>query len=285
MRRAVVTLAIGSRYVDFFEACCRESWSAYCAKHGYDLLVVTEALDQSERARARSPSWQKLLILSQGWSERYDQIIWVDSDILMNVKHAPGICEGLDVTKVGAVEAYSIPTREISRIALDRLYAYWARGSVPFLENRTPEEFYLRRGIAGEGLDEVVQAGVFVASPRYHRALFEYVYGSYEDTHGPEWNYEMPALSYELVKAGLVQWISPGFNFVVWDVISAFYPEFLAEEPKTRGGILHRIGRHGARAQRDQRDAAILKNIFELSFFMHFAGMSHLIPKALAAIK
>ena len=34
----------------------------------------------------------------------------------------------------------------------------------------------------------------------------------------------MPAMSYELIKAGLVQWIPIEYNYNVLDIISSYYP-------------------------------------------------------------
>ena len=60
-KQAIVTLAIGADYAERFEHHCRANWSAYAKRHGFDLIVITEPLDTSDRARRRSPAWQKCL--------------------------------------------------------------------------------------------------------------------------------------------------------------------------------------------------------------------------------
>lgn len=256
-KKALVTLAIGEKYKRLFERYCQDSWKYYCARHSYDLIVVTRHLDDSERGRDRSPAWQKLLILSQEWSKAYEQIVWVDTDIIINNQLAPDIVSFVPGNKVGAVETYSIPSREIYEIALKRKYEIWRQKGIKFVNSITPGLYYENRGIPGGHLDQVAQTGVFVCSPRQHQELFEYIYYSYEDEHkSAEWNYEMPAMSYELVKNNMVQWLPPQFNLCVSNMISAFYP-FLFD---------------GINDGNMQMKNESLVNIFDLGYFIHFAG-------------
>jgi len=233
-KKALVTLALGQHYVSMFNTLCRSNWSAYADRHGYDLIVIDAPLDRSERASKRSPAWQKLLMLSQPWSSRYEQLIWIDSDILINNTLAPDIGGSTPPEKNGAVEAWSIPTRELHDIGLARLFATWKSQGVPYIDNQQPEMYYKNRGFeGGDVFEKVVQAGVFVCSPKYHRTLFEHVYYTYEDHHGPAWNYEIPAFSYEVIKHDLQHWISPHFNFCVSDLVAAFYPFLFQEHPRS----------------------------------------------------
>jgi hypothetical protein len=49
-KQAIVTLTIGSAYAERFEQLCRANGSAYAERHGFDLVVIKEPLDSSERA-------------------------------------------------------------------------------------------------------------------------------------------------------------------------------------------------------------------------------------------
>jgi hypothetical protein len=175
-KKALVTLAIGEKYERMFDRYCKKSWSNYCNNHSYDLVVITNSLDETHRGSERSPAWQKLLILSQDWSSKYEQVIWVDTDVMINAKLAPDIAEIVPVDKVGAVETYSIPSKEIHGIALQRAYDNWRSQGVNYIDNITPGLYYENRGIPGGDLDKVVQTGVFVCSPKEHRKIFEYIY-------------------------------------------------------------------------------------------------------------
>ena len=278
MKKAIVTLAIGDEYKKLFDQHARNNWQTYCDAFGYDLIVLTESLDPSERAQKRSPAWQKLLILSQPWSQDYDRIVWIDTDVIINSSYAYDICDGVPEDKVGAVEAYSIPTSEIHHILLDRQYKMWAKNKTPYLDNSQPHSYYTNRGILGDDLMQVVQTGVFVCSPIFHREIFEYIYEQYEDTHGAEWNYEMPAMSYELVRADLVHWISPRFNFCVMDLMAAFYPEILTRRKSLIQKIIRRLMKELKIPSPRNAEVICLKNIYDLSICMHFAGCSDKMP-------
>lgn len=56
MKKAIVTLAIGDKYQKIFETYCRKSWEIYSKKFDYDLIVINESFDKSERASKRSPA-------------------------------------------------------------------------------------------------------------------------------------------------------------------------------------------------------------------------------------
>jgi hypothetical protein len=289
-KKALVTLAVGERYEQMFNRYCQKSWKSYCHKYAYDLIVITHPLDQSRRALERSAAWQKLLILSQEWSSQYEQVVWVDTDIMINPDISPDIAKIVPVDKVGAVESYSIPTRGIYTVALQRQYRHWRAQNADFVDNATPGQYYEARGIPGGDLDHVAHTGVLVCSPQAHRELFEHVYYHYEDEHkSPEWNYEMPALSYELVKNNLVEWLPEQFNFCVGELTAAFYPFLFenAQKPLIERVLtkLSATMNIGALAPKAALRRQCLKNIYELGYFIHFAGCSHLMEDLYQQIK
>lgn len=278
MKKALVTLAVGEHHSGLFEKYCLSNWQEYCYKFDFELIVIKSSLDESVRGVNRSVAWQKLLILSQTWSSEYDQIVWVDSDVVINSEYAYDITEGVPVDKVGAVDTHSIPTKEIFALSNLRLEKIWDGQNI----NHISGNFYTTRGIPGEHLTDVVQTGVFVCSPTHHKAIFEYIYNHYEDTKGAEWNYEMPAMSYELLTADLITWISPRFNFCVSYILTAFYPEVLDQKSENiKSDLISRIIRKLTNAGHNKietinPETQALKNIYGLSIFMHFAGCSNL---------
>jgi hypothetical protein len=54
MKKALVTLAVGDRFITDFQRFCHEGWKTYADSHGLDLIVLDTALDDSPRARSRS---------------------------------------------------------------------------------------------------------------------------------------------------------------------------------------------------------------------------------------
>lgn len=259
--KALVTLAIGTGLHERWLQSCQPDWQRYAERHGYDLICITEPLDTSALARARSPAWQKCLVLSQSFSGHYERIVWVDADVLINPA-APDIVAATPAGKVGAVDEYSVPTREQYTTTLAKLYRYWDAIGFPFVRNPTPESFYAAFGFA-HGFPQVVQTGVMVLSPAHHRGLLERVYTEYADR-GHNWNYEMRPLSYELLKADCVHWLDARFNYT-WGIYQALHFPFLM----------------GAKA--DEHLAACLAEAKARTYFLHFAGDADLMATAVAA--
>lgn len=290
-KKALCTLAIGGKYEEMFNKYCRKNFEMYCNNYLYDLIVITQSLDNSNRSNERSPAWQKLLILSQEWSSKYEQIVWVDADIIINNSIAPDITCMVPLHKIGAVEAYSIPSNGIYKISLQRNYDKWRSEGISFVDNKTQDLYYKNRGISCGSIDKVVQTGVFVCSPKHHKEIFEYIYYSYEDEFkSAEWNYEMPAMSYELVNNGVVEWLPEQYNFCVSDITSAFYPFILdsSSNKSFMGKALAKLSRKlkiricGPKTKLRRQ---CLKNIHDLGYFIHFAGCSHMMEELCQSFK
>ena len=247
---AVVTLAIGRGFAARWHSLGEPLWRRYCERHGYDLICLEEPLDDSVRARSRSPAWQKCLVLGQPFAHRYRQIVWVDADVLPN-PGAPPVGEGVPPELVGAVDEYATPTPELHRRTLAKLYDFWEATGVPFIRNETPREYYRVYGLP-DAFDAVVQTGVMVLSPSHHRELLEDVYASYEDK-GTGWNYEMRPLSYELLRARCVTWLDPRFN-TIWGSHKALHFPFLLNRPD------------------DPRAPELVARALRDTYFLHFAG-------------
>ena len=209
--QAIVTLAVGEEHSRRWQTLCEPNWREYGERHGFDLHCIERPLDGSERAAGRSPSWQKLLVLEQPFAREYERIAWVDADILFG-REAPSLTEGVPAEKVGAVDELNTPTEAIRRL----------------IHPETPEEYYAAAGLPG-GFEQIVQGGLLVLSPAHHAELLRHVYDSYDDP-GPDMNYEMRPLSYELLNAGLVHWLDPRFN-CLWDVYVAWRHPYLIEHP------------------------------------------------------
>ena len=272
--KAIVTLAVGDRYLQHWRSTCEANWNTYGAQHGFDVICLDKPLDDSARARNRSPAWQKCLILGEDVLQKYERVVWVDSDILINHHVASAIDAGVPIEKVGAVEefTYTDSAGTVPHQLLERLYSYWKKSIINYSGN----EYYRNYGLPS-GFDKVVQTGVLVLSPRHHRALLEKVYDNHEEKGGPEWNYEMRPLSYELLKADVVHWMDPRFN-LMW-VYSLFlhYPFLL--DHKTDSSIADRIKHKLATAvdapSFDTVQRLCMTATFLNSFFFHEIGRAH----------
>jgi hypothetical protein len=272
--KAIVTLTVGKRYKKNWERLCRSNWQAYAEKHGYDLLCIEQPFDTSERAQQRSPAWQKCLVLSQEFSQRYEQIAWVDSDILINYSSAPCIFQTTPIEKVGAVADWASPLPELFLQTIQRRNEYFDYVGIDFVRDAAPEYFYKNYGLPP--LDQVVHTGVMVFSPQHHRELLEAVYYHYEDKGTAEWNYEARPLSWELIKADCVQWIDHRFNLIWLEYLCLHYPFLLQKQvPKPLRKVQGKLQRISSdlhipalpTLRKRCADAAYLN-----SFFLHFAG-------------
>jgi hypothetical protein len=261
---ALVTLVVGIEFERRFERHSRPNWKAYAERYGYDLIILDRPLDQSGRARSRPFYWQKNLVLEQEEVAKYRQIAWVDSDIVINAASAPPIFEGVPEDRVGAVDEYSVPDPPTYRKALALTYLRWRREGRPFLHNLTPEQFYRNRGFPV--FDQVVQGGLLVCSPRYHRGILREVYDRHEHMNIPGSNYEMAALSFELLRRNLVTWLDAKFNRLVMFGLA----EHLQPLVKSEAGL-----------ERPDSVAMcrVLAHLLANSFFLHFAGCHELLDR------
>lgn len=269
-RKAIVTIAVGDAYLRLWRGKCQKGWQKYADKYDYDVICIETPLDDSERARQRSASWQKCLIFGHEDIEKYERVVWVDADIVINFENAPCIAAAVPIEKVGAVNAWAMPTPELAQVALDRLYDYWGESCT--IRDRTAQDYYASYGIAAD-FDQVVQAGVLVFSPPHHRRLLEKVYFDYEET--GKGNFEMRPLSYELIKADYVHWLDHRFN-LVWLVYKVLYYPFLLEEPRLENRIFAKIKQKlfsiSHELSRSELNKLCVAAAFKNSFFLHFAG-------------
>jgi hypothetical protein len=275
----LVTLAIGDRYISAWKKLAEPSWRRYAEIHDYDLRCIDHPLDESDRARRRSVSWQKCLVLQQPFADAYERIVWIDSDIVINAESAPSIVEGVPIEKVGAVDAFSIPSRAACEIALLRCFDWWEGLNIEVIRETTPEEYHANYGFPTTVHDGVVQCGVLVLSPRYHKQLLARTYHDYEDKGGPHWHYEERPLSWELITAGAVHWIDHRFN-ALWILFKALHYPFLLNQPPR--SFVNRIRRRLYRelgADPDRRiKQACVNAAFVDSYFMHFGAAMEDMP-------
>lgn len=259
-KKAIVTLAIGAAYSDRFEQLCRKNWTAYAQRHGFDLVVIKEPLDVGERARRRSPAWQKCLVLGAFGLADYERVVWVDSDILINPA-APSILDGVPGERIGAIDENHFPTPAARQAMLRQIVASAPDAGThgkSFWESwLDPGKWHALIGLPA-GQTHIVQTGVMVLSPKHHRALLEHVYHSYDDG-GVNLNYEMRPLSHEIQAHGLQHWIDQRFNALVW---------WLA--------LRHTSAMSRAPTETELRD--FLRDCYQRSYFLHFAGAAHMMP-------
>jgi hypothetical protein len=269
MKKAIVTINLGERHQKLWSNICKPNWEMYAKRFGYDIINFEEPLDQSERAAKRSPSWQKCLILSQPSVQQYEQVLWLDSDILINLETAPDAFSFVPVDKIGGIEDWSDPSVELYKKAMQTSQ----RIQPGILNELSVKEYYTNFGLP-DTFAKVMQGGVFIASPAYHREVMEKVYYGYEDKGAAYWHYEMRPLSYEIQKAGFIVWMPGAFNYL-WGVRKLLeYPD-LVEKTGKGGSLLFKVVRRLAYETGIDLYPSYTKKIkqhFKKAYFFHFAG-------------
>lgn len=258
--KALVTLVVGDEVRASWERHAREGWERWARRHGYDLLAFDEPLDDSPRAAARSPSWQKCLIPSHPDVRRYARLAWVDADVLINPT-APCLAAQVPAGKVGGTDAYAFLSRDLHDHLYDE-YLAWSRGrgGAP-VECRTPRDYYRAFGLE-DPPDEVLQCGVLVLEPRLHAELLAGVYARHEERRDPAtgyaYNLEMRPLSWELVRRGLHHFVDQRWNLILsnWLYLTAPW-------------LFH--GDHEPAARRRAASLAVTA-AYAHAWFLHFAG-------------
>ena len=273
MKKAIATLAIGSQYLSRWRQLCQPNWEAYGKKHGIDIVIIDRKLDNSARADARSPAWQKCLIFEQPEIKNYEHVAWFDTDIFFNVKDAPNIFDEVPLHKVGAVNSFSDPSYPENQVALSRLWEMLKKNSKTseVLEYQFPEEIYKAYGDPIFPIAKMLNAGVLVASPKHHREVFRRVYDNYEDR-GPSSYYENVPLSFELISNDLVHWLDPRFNHL-WTWSKLLHYPFLMGCGRT---FKDKVLRHSARLMGNDYETRV-KSICATTallncYCLHFAG-------------
>ncbi len=267
--KAIVTLAIGTKFLETWKTYCEPNWRQYATKHGYDVICIDKPLDDTPRAKGRHLSWQKCLILSQDLVKQYERVVWLDADMLINTSSAPSVTEGVPVEKIGVVEMWSQPFPQWYQECLKRMYEFW--GPIAII-NYVPREYYTKYGFPC-GFDQVPGNAVMVLSPTYHQELLERNYYNYEDRDSV-YNAEMRPFSYEVMKAGCAHWLDYRFCLQWWELRFMYYP-FLINPPSKRTYVSRfkrRLGKVLRIWSPTSYKTLCINAAFQNSFFLHCGG-------------
>jgi hypothetical protein len=276
MRKAIVTLIIGDRYRALFDGTVHANWKAYAERYQLALVVLDKPIDTSSRAAARSPSWQKCLILEQPQVQTFDQVVWIDTDIIINVGRAPSVFDGVPIDHIGTVDSYAIPDKATHDRRLAKTYAAWRRLGVQFIDNPMPEQYFTKRGLPPH--NKVMQAGMFVCSPQHHRELMRKAY-AYEEQGAANRNYEMGPLAHEVLEGSPVTWLDPRFNAIVSNEVGdslLFSLYGLTDNLPTN---VRRYPLAVLRRGEPLYTRFVIRRMLRSNFFIHFAGCQNLMPK------
>ena len=242
MANALVTAIIGEKHRNLWQTCARESWQRYAARHGYEIVLITQPPDESHFGKSRHIAWQKLLLFSLPGIERFDRVAWVDSDIIINAEAAPDLFAGVPADKIGAVPDQAL----LSSPSLATVFQWLNPGQGPSAASRARVRAQVSDVPAT--FDVIINTGVLVLSSQ-NRQVLEHVYRHHHQT--PDSFMEQMALSFEMISRDLYFPIDPRFN-VLWQEWKFGFYSFVRAFPALGPLCI----------------ASALGN----SFFLHFAG-------------
>lgn len=221
-RAALVTIVIGELYAATWMRLSHQSWVRYANACGLDLIVIACPLDTSARAAARSPAWQKLLILDQPWAKHYERIVWLDADIVI-APHAQNIIEAAGPPEKISLTVSGGRSSDAERMVfLERLYqARFLPTAEQMVWAAEVEKNYIDHNAPPH--DIMFNTGVMVVSPQHHNDLFLHCYEG-EQT---ERLYEQPLLSHEIIERGLGHVINSRFNWGIQEALFSYLPEII----------------------------------------------------------
>lgn len=271
MRKALVSLAVGDRCFGPWSRYLRGNWSAWCDRHGYDLIVFDSLLDNSPRGLQRSPAWQKLLAMSSPLLQEYDTAFWLDADVLICPDaqdpfdlHSPDLISM--ARDVGSPLAYepSWFKKRWSCILCDSLQKNHGSFIDPLIFSHPDYFSYLQLWGFSQYTRPLFNTGLIVFTPSLHCTLFSDIYHRWTDG-GPGALYEMIPLNLELFQRKLINEIPSSFNQLagVHHAVWSFYPfqvQQLHQMPFTSKLTVN----------------CFFDGLMKCSSFLHFAGAQQL---------
>lgn len=271
-RRAIVTMLVGERYVSEWNQHCNNNWLAYGKRHDCDIIVLTEPLAPAAVTPERSLHWQKLLVPSLPALRHYEQVAWLDGDILINSSHAPSIFDAHDPERIGVVDILPSMRRVLDTMTVEQRWVYLLLRAQHISQDKTwagmaAYETAFANPYAADHLEpapnKFINTGVFVCNPARHAAFFRRVFNKYQKN-SRNCDFEQTPLSFEILTSGMEQLLDSRFN-TIWALEAAqhypflFGPRFI--KPTTQD-------------QEEWRWLArqCVTNAFFNSYFLHFAG-------------
>jgi len=243
----LVSVAIGDKYLGEYNKLFRPSHENYAKKCFYDFRVVTDFLDK-EHTHKSTVSLTKILVCSQPWSDAYDYIVYVDADVLINIKAPPIVEYKFLGDKIGIVNEYDeLRPRDYSYV---QNLLNWGSSAT---------EYYAMAGFDIK-TNVMLNTGVMIFQPKKHRAFLDAVYNKYIDqalNHPRSFHFEQSAIGYEMQTKDMYTVLNPKFNAIwfIQKVINFKYSGF----PSIRVGNLY-------------ANRMSLPSYFNTNFFMHLAG-------------
>jgi hypothetical protein len=271
MKVCLVALAIGDKYLEVYTHLFRKSHEMYAKKHGYDFRVETDYLEPSYRDKSVC-SLNKILVCSQPWSSQYDFIVFIDSDIYINIT-APPIHSCIDFgDKIGIIDEYEHLVGYEEYTGLIGRILEWGVN---------PPHYYAKAGLQIY-TKHILNTGVLVMQPAKHSSFLREVFDKHVMTcitHPRKFHYEQAAIGYELQTQSMFTILPKKFN-AVWYIQKIINEEERIKDLKRRKEknlIMYTIQRHIKSDLYETAEKCInkIRPFFINNYFIHLAGQQN----------
>jgi hypothetical protein len=191
MKIAFVVIALGQRYLMYYNMRFRKSHVLYCKRHNYDFKVITDPFTP-EGAHVDAYTFNKIMVCETPWAQDYETIIVVDADILINSTASAIHTFMGDSDRIGIVDENAQSPRNAS-------------------------QYYAECGLNVQ-TNHILNTGVIVFKPAIHGTVLgeiwrRWIGGAVGHTRG--YHYEQSCIGYELIKRNLFQLLPRSFN-AIW---------------------------------------------------------------------
>ena len=255
-KKAIVTLAVGEKYLKKWEQNSLPSLLKYCKRHSLGLYVQTTPIDTSEPRK--KPQWQKILLPAElkNKFEFIDEFCYIDTDIVANQFAESIFIQNLQ-DKLSLVSQFNnLPfdlDEILRRIAFNRNKFYskdYPLDSSLFMKFK---DIYKYHNLPEQ--EDYACTGVFMGFIDSHAEILRDIYYQYDHTistltdGGDE-----PILNYEFQSKFEVNWIPYQYQ-AIWIYEMAYKYPFLYQE-KLNIDLINKC----------------IENSVNSNTFLHFAG-------------
>ena len=202
MNEALVTCAIGDKYLQYYNLHFRSSQERFAKKIGRPLVVIEDYIDTSELAIQKHPAWQKLLIFNAPQLKQFNRLCWLDVDIYVT-RDSQNPFDFVGQSEWGAVVNNPDNYPKLAKSDLN-LYANCPQKNRP---------------------NYLLNTGFFVVNRENHQDTLEYVYKSYSE----QPCYENGPLSYHLLNTPNGKELPRSFNELTANIRLANYKSIISE--------------------------------------------------------
>jgi hypothetical protein len=205
MKAAVFTVCIGESYTRAYEQLFKPSVTRYCEKHGYDLHVISDYITNIND-KYKNPSFisfVKMMVPYLEEAKKYDIIMVLDADIIINHNTPPFDLYYYTTNKIFVVNEYDQPTYE-ERLVIQKNNNWEIEAS----------DYYKMSGLDID-TTYVFNSGMFICKPAIHADFFRNLVDKYIDqqyNHPRGFHFEQSVFGYELQRQNMYHILDNKWN-------------------------------------------------------------------------